>query len=130
MRPALTRWLRGWWPALAWAAVVFVLSSIPGTQLPEVPLPQSDKLVHAVVYAVLGLLCLRGVRQTSSLVGARAVIMATCITALYGISDEFHQVFTPNRTPDWHDALADAAGGLFGALALSVAARRKRSPPP
>jgi hypothetical protein len=56
--------------------------------------------------------------------------MATCIAALYGITDEFHQVFTPNRTPDWHDAVADAVGGLVGALgSVGVSTFMKRHRP-
>jgi VanZ family protein len=106
---------------------VFVLSSVPGTSLPTVSAPHADKLAHALVYVVLGAFCFRGVRRTSALTGARAVIMATCIAALYGVTDEFHQVFTPNRTPDWHDVAADACGGLVGALAASAwRARRER----
>jgi VanZ family protein len=110
-------WLAGWWPAIAWAGVVFGLSSIPGTSLPQLDAPHVDKVAHAIVYIVLGACCFRGVRRTSALTTGRAVIMATCLAALYGISDEFHQVFTPNRTPDWRDAVADAVGGLVGALA-------------
>jgi len=119
-------WLRAWWPAIAWAAFIFVLSSIPGTKFPEVKTPHADKVVHAVIYVVLGALCVRAIRRTSTLTGARAVALATLIAALYGVSDELHQIFTPNRTPDWHDAAADAAGGLAGALA--AAATRRTGP--
>jgi VanZ family protein len=120
------RWLAAWAPALIWAAVLFGLSSIPGTKLPNIPAPNIDKVVHAGVYVVLGMLCLRGLRRTSPLTGARAVILATCLAALYGVSDELHQFFTPNRSPDWHDAAADAAGGLVGALVAAGATRGRR----
>jgi VanZ family protein len=123
--PAVSRWLRAWGPALLWAAVIFGLSSIPGTHIPSVPVPNADKLVHAGVYVILGALCLRGIRRTSSLTGARAVLVAAAISALYGVTDELHQLFTPNRSCDWHDAAADAAGGLAGALAANrLAANR------
>jgi VanZ family protein len=112
---------------------VFVLSSVPGTDLPSMPAPGADKLVHGGVYVVLGALCLRGIRRTSSLAGARAVLLAAAIAALYGVTDELHQFFTPNRTPDWRDAAADAAGGLAGALASAKAkvwdGHRGKSPP-
>jgi VanZ family protein len=126
--PDVGSWLRAWGPALVWAAVIFALSSIPGTRLPSMPVPNADKLVHAAVYVVLGVLCLRGVRRTSSLVGARAVLIAACIAAIYGVTDELHQLFTPNRSCDWHDAAADATGGLAGALAANALFRpRPRS---
>jgi VanZ family protein len=124
----VTPWLGAWWPALVWAAFLFVLSSIPGTSLPPLPGWNADKLVHAVVYVVLGILCLRGMRRTSSLPRGRAVIIAAVITALYGVSDELHQMFTPKRSADWHDAVADAAGGLAGALAANALGRRPGRP--
>ena len=122
----MRRWLTGWAPATVWAAFVFVLSSIPGTRFPQVDVPSADKLVHGAIYLVLGALCLYGVRRTSPLVGARAVVMATCISALYGVTDELHQIFTPFRSPDWHDVVADAAGGLLGALAAAALIERRR----
>ena len=45
---------------------------------------------------------------------------------LYGISDEIHQSFTPGRTPDWRDALADMIGGLAGALIFAAVTARPR----
>src|SRR5262249_31842630 len=98
------RWWRGWWPAVGWAAVIFVRASIPGTDFPEVKAPQADKLVHVILYIVLGAFCLRGVRGTSTLTGWRAIAIAALIAGFYGVSDEIHQIFTPNRSPDWHDA--------------------------
>jgi VanZ family protein len=124
----MTRWLRAWGPALLWGGVIFVLSSIPGTSFPEVSAPPNfDKLVHAIIYVVLGALCLRGIVRTTRLRGARAVLLAALLGTLYGISDEFHQSFTPMRSPDWHDVVADAAGSLLGALAAArLSARRGR----
>src|SRR5215471_2183038 len=121
---------RAWWPALLWAALIFVLSSIPGTRFPTVDAPHADKVVHVALYLVLGVLCLRGVRARAGMTGARAVAAAALIATLYGISDELHQIFTPNQSADWHDAAADAAGGLMGAFvawALHAARRNTKS---
>ena len=124
----MKRWLHAWLPALAWAAVIFALSSVPGDDLPEVSAPNADKLVHALVYVALGLLCMRGVRATFSLAPARAILAATLLATLYGVTDEIHQAFTPLRSPDWRDGIADAAGGFVGALVMAkLAARRARA---
>jgi VanZ family protein len=117
-------WIVAWLPVALWAAVIFGLSSIPGTRLPPVDLPQVDKLAHLLVYAVLGALVLRGVGRRGQAHGqrrrlrARDLLVAIALTTLYGVSDEVHQHWTPNRTPDWHDVVADALGGAIGSLAL------------
>jgi VanZ family protein len=47
----------------------------------------------------------------------RALIWASVIsTALYGLSDEIHQYFVPERSADPFDWMADAVGGALGAV--------------
>lgn len=120
--------LRPWLPALVWAALIFVLSSIPGPQFP-LPARNLDKLIHAAIFGVLGALCWRGVNATF-LRGAaqwRIVLIAVVLTTLYGLADEMHQMFVPRRSPDPNDVLADAVGGLMGALlCVAIVARRRR----
>jgi hypothetical protein len=121
-------WLRAWAPALLWATTIFRLSAIPGDQLPPLSGWNLDKLVHACVYGVLGALSWWGARRTfardRSL--AQQVAIATTLTAVYGISDELHQAFTPHRSPDPFDVMADTAGGLLGALVCVAILARKR----
>jgi VanZ family protein len=105
-----------WVPVPLWTVVIFLASSVPGSELPVLP-GQSDKLVHAAVYAILGALVVRAARLTwPRWTRARLVAAATIFCLLYGASDEFHQSFTPKRTPDWHDLLADTIGGAIGGL--------------
>jgi len=110
---------------MAWAALLFAASATPGNHLPPLPGTGTDKLVHGAIYAVLGALCWRGLRRTTRLPVARAVVVATALATLYGVSDELHQAFTPMRTPDIHDALADAVGSLAGALVCASSVRRR-----
>lgn len=109
---------RPWIPALGWALTIFALSSIPGSAIPEGPVPETDKLVHIALYGVLGFFCaralaarIRGARRDGKLIFAGA-LLATA----YGVTDEIHQIFTPHRSCDWHDVVADAIGGLLGAF--------------
>jgi VanZ family protein len=111
-------WIAAWLPAALWASLIFVLSSIPGTSIPHVAIPASDKIAHAFVYAILGAFCFRGARQTLTETGFRAALLATLIATLYGISDELHQLFTPQRSADWHDVVADMVGGALGAVGM------------
>jgi VanZ family protein len=119
---------RGFWTlALLWAAVIFALSSIPGRAFPSVPALGSDKLLHGMVYAVFGGVSFLAARSTWSVRAPWLVIGCTVAAVLYGLSDEFHQSFVPGRTADLWDVVADAIGGLVGAVAaagLSLASRR------
>ena len=77
----------------------------------------TDKLVH---FAEFGLLCLMTCWSLSTArIGSKRIykiILAIGIVSLYGISDEFHQLFTPNRSVDIFDWLADTAGAVVAGL--------------
>ena len=81
--------LRLWLPVVAWAALIFALSSVPdlGTGLGTWDLVLR-KLAHAAEYAVLGLLLVRAVRRPG---------LALALGALYAVSDEIHQQFVEGR---------------------------------
>jgi len=95
-------------------ALIFAASSIPN--LTRLPGGISDKSGHSIGYAMLaGVLLrafaggrLRGVTWTRSVV---AIVLAT----IYGVSDEFHQLFVPGRSADRYDVLADCIGATGGA---------------
>jgi VanZ family protein len=122
---ALTR-LKPWFPALGWAAVIFVLSSFPGSAYPETHVANADKLVHAVVYGLLGALITRGFLRGTGLRLASAAALAISLATVYGMSDELHQRFVPGRNSDWHDVAADAVGALLGAALIALGAWHRR----
>jgi VanZ family protein len=118
--------LRPWVPAIVWAVVLFELSTIPGSEIPDLPAPNFDKLVHGFLYLVLGACCVRGLGQTA-LNPTALVAAATALATAFGVTDELHQIFTPRRSSDWHDVVADAVGALAGAV-LATRFRRLRKP--
>jgi VanZ family protein len=81
------------------------------------------KLSHALLYAALTLLMYR--TAAGSWVRWRAPIAAGCVAvaALYGLADEFHQFFTPDRGASVLDWGIDATGAV-SAMALVYARRR------
>ena len=83
--------------------------------------------MHGVLYLVLGVLCVRGLRATTSLGGARLAAAATALATIYGVTDELHQIFTPRRSSDWRDVVADGVGAAIGVLL--VASRRGKTTP-
>jgi VanZ family protein len=108
----------GFWrhqfPAIAWAVVIFGISSLPGSAVPESPLPQLDKLFHAGIFFIFCLLLNRALHNQSPfrLLSSYHLVISLVIVIVYGISDELHQTVVPGRTPDFYDALADSLGAL------------------
>ena len=109
-----------WLPVALYAGMIFYLSaqSHPEEQLPSFLLKDvSDKVLHAVEYAVLGGLCYRAFRWgVSGQVASRALLFAIVAASLYGVTDEAHQLFVPFRESSWQDWLADTIGAAIGAL--------------
>jgi VanZ family protein len=109
-----------WLPAVLYAGMIFYMSSQshPEEQLPSFVLKDvSDKVLHAVEYAGLAVLCYRAFRWAAGPSVARQALVLAIITAsIYGITDEVHQFFVPFRESSWLDWLADTAGAAVGAL--------------
>ncbi len=114
--------LRRWGPVVVWAAVIFVLSSIPGRSFPDIAgVVGVDKLAHMGVFGVLGFLVARAVGGG----GARAFLVAAIVASAYGAVDELHQQLTPGRDSSVWDFVADTLGGAVGAAANLYLARRR-----
>lgn len=112
--------LRYWGPVCGYAGLIFYLSSQPH---PETHVPFvthiSDKVLHAVEYAVLGALCYRAIRGSGNESWKQQAIPAAVLLAsLYGVSDEVHQAFVPFRESSWLDWLADTVGATLGVTAM------------
>lgn len=116
----MVTFLRYWGPVCGYAGLIFYLSaqSHPETHLPFVTL-FSDKVLHAVEYAVLGALCYRAFRESGyDSWRQHAIPAAILLASLYGVSDEVHQAFVPFRNSSWLDWLADTVGASFGVAAM------------
>ena len=109
-----------WVPVVLYAGTIFYLSSQshPEEQLPLFLLEEvSDKVLHAVEYGILSLLCYRAFRWAAGPAVARqAVVLAIVTASVYGLTDEVHQLFVPFRESSWQDWLADTIGAAIGAV--------------
>jgi VanZ family protein len=107
-----------WMPVALYAGTIFYLSSQshPEEQLPSFLLKDvSDKVLHAVEYGILAMLCYRAYRWAAGQAVARqAVVLAIVTASVYGITDEMHQLFVPFRESSWQDWLADTIGATIG----------------
>lgn len=109
---------RRWVLPLAWAALILALTSIPGSSVPDVGVQSADKLVHIVLYAILGALATRAMWGE-----ARPFIVLAIAAAgasVFGAFDELHQSIIPGRSADVIDWVADSIGGLTGAIAVAA----------
>jgi VanZ family protein len=98
-------------------AVIFAVSSIP--DVGAVPGGFSDSAAHTAEYTVLGALLLRAFAGGEwRRVAWRTVLTAIAVSALYGVTDEWHQSFVPGRTSEWRDVMSDATGASIGAATV------------
>lgn len=110
--------LRYWAPVALYAALIFGGSSIsnPPEVIASVLKEISDKVLHMCEYGALGALAYRACRHAAGpWVARHAVIVAAAGCAIYGLSDEVHQLFVPFREGDLLDLVADTTGALAGA---------------
>ena len=105
---------RFWLPPILWSMVIFLFSSLPTKQTTEVYVLDFivKKTAHVVEYGLFTTLFYRafinsGIKKRS------AIVLSVILAVLYGISDEFHQSFTPGREPRLRDVGFDTIGSVL-----------------
>ena len=115
-----------WAALIVWAALIFFMSA--QSNLPTPPAPGFDKWEHAATYALLAFLLARAwfprLRRRKPAVRWGLVVLAVFG---YGILDEVHQAFVPNRSSDVRDWVADTVGGALGVAAVAISLRVRGS---
>lgn len=99
--------------SITFAALIFYVSSIPGSDLPS-NLGIMTTIAHFCEYALLsGMIVLAISRPKRS--KTFLIVVALVISSAYGITDEIHQYFVPGRYTDIIDWIVDLAGSTVGA---------------
>jgi VanZ family protein len=105
---ARSRLLTVWLPVVAWAAVIFALSSIPSL---STGLGTWDTILrkgaHLTEYAILGGLLYRALGREP---------LALAVGIAYAATDELHQYFVRGRHASPVDVAIDAVGVAVGML--------------
>ena len=102
------RWHLPW---LLMMVLIFWLSSQPDLPSPLPPFNFSDKLIHFIVFGILGWLTARGLSHcTKDGIRRHYFSIAVGLTIVFAASDEWHQSFVPGRYADVLDWVADALG--------------------
>lgn len=109
------RWWNNWGPVCGIAIIIFISSSIPNPPTAGINIPEFDKILHSIGYAVFGYFARRAFAQTDrDLFSGYPGIFAVVFCLLYGTFDEIHQSFVPPRETDPLDLLADTIGAMVG----------------
>lgn len=113
-------------PVLLLLACVFRTSAIPGTGMTWL-VPPYDKLMHAGVYACLGVFfCFWFKNPRWNAKPFLYAFLAVILCVAFGALDEFHQSFTPGRSVSLGDVCADFVGGLIGSILYLIIQPWKR----
>ena len=80
-----------------------------------------DKIAHIGMYMVLSFALCRALthksrHDVSFFVYRKAIFLSIFACFLYGLSDEWHQSFTPGRSVEAADVMADILGATLGAF--------------
>lgn len=113
----LGRWIWAVGPVALYAGLIVYLSS--RSSLPSVRV--NDKILHFAEYAALAFLINRAfslLRPEAA--PRRATLLAIALSTAFGLSDELHQHFVPNRDASFGDLVADFLGSTAGALAYAA----------
>jgi VanZ family protein len=102
-------------------ALIFYMSSKPApNELRCIPIIAKLKVVHIIEYGILYLLLWYAIIKTTTYNKLEAFALALTITVLYGLTDEFHQIFVAGRTASLMDVVADGVGGVLAQTGASV----------
>jgi VanZ family protein len=98
-----------------YCAFIFALSSV--SDVPRFPAGVSDKSAHIVLYSGLGFLVARALSGGRRVITISLALGTLLFVALFGLSDETHQLFVPHRDFELADLGADLAGAACGTVA-------------
>jgi VanZ family protein len=110
-------WLiRTSWLAVAlWAATIYFLSSLPGTEIDRFPVHLWDKASHFLAFFTGAVVLTCALRFSTGWSWLRIGLVSALVIAGYAATDEYHQLYTPHRSGgDLLDWCADALGGILG----------------
>jgi len=111
----MRQWILRWGPVVTVIGNIFIASSTPGSDLPDLGYIDyiAKKGGHLLGYALLGAAVLNVLGECGPKPGP-GLIKAGLLVVLHAVLDEWHQKFTPGRTPSFADVCIDSVGGFIG----------------
>jgi hypothetical protein len=134
--------LKNFAPALGWGIFVFVLSTLPGKDFPEIPdwlgLFSVDKIVHILFYGILTGLILRGViprpregKKSDLLPHSFSTKVFTGFVAALGATafgwflEWYQENYCEDRVFDVLDGVANTIGAFISWISFSISSYYK-----
>jgi len=113
----MKEWIWRWGPAVVVMIVIFFASATPSSDLPSFGTWDlfAKKSGHMFGYGLLAAAFSHALKKGGKIMKIQ-FIAAVCLACLYAVSDEFHQSFTPGRSPSIQDVGIDAIGAALGLL--------------
>ena len=91
-------------PAILYAALILVLSSLPGLGVPQIKIVALDKVIHFIEYAIFAVLIYRSFSNLSDKLQGRIVVFFSMLfVVLFALFDELYQSYIPGRQSDPFD---------------------------
>lgn len=114
------KFLKFYLAPIVWAILIFTFSSFPTTKTTDFFLGDFliKKTAHVIEYGILATLVFRALIN-SNIERKRAMFYSVLLAFFYGVTDEFHQSFTPGRGPSVRDVIIDTAGAsilIYGVI--------------
>ena len=107
-------------PAIFYAALIFYLSSLFSSAIPNLGISFGDLIIHFFEYSAFGYFLALAIMQSSSKINWKRVLAVFFIGSLYAASDEYHQSFVDGRFSEVSDFLADSAGVILGLIVFFI----------
>jgi VanZ family protein len=115
-RPAVPTTLFG-----IWLAILYHVSNSVPAQMPEMIVPQQDKVLHFVFFLGGGTVLAASLRVLAKMQGIRLLLAVALVMGILGALDEYNQQFIPGRSglslEDW---IADMSGAVAGVVLLRL----------
>jgi len=113
-----------WFPPIAWMGMIFYMSSQKSISISTNTVTEffTFKTLHMIEYALLFFLLYRALQSLHFFHKNICGLSAFCITILYSIVDELHQLSIPTRQGRLRDILFD----IVGMLVMYVIIRKVR----
>ena len=114
-------------PVIAYAALIYYISSLPGINPPSIGISWEDKIYHFGEYALFSFFTFIALRYyRADWIKRNIYIFAALIACLFALTDELHQFYVPGRESTLSDLISDCCGAVTTQLLIWTILRLKK----